>query len=123
MKETLVTFEIAAMLKEAGFDVPTSNYFSDKVACELSSPDNFNRDTWAPGYCSRPDVNTVCDWLYDARGMHIAVSPSGSKWGYIIYTQINSMTWDDKNWGVHSSRSTARTAAIKKALLILKNRK
>ena len=81
--------QLSIKLKEKGFDVPCDAYFNPQNPNDCADypfdADNFNRDTWAEGYYSAPDLHTVTDWLRD-KGLHVYCKPNTNQdlWWFII---------------------------------------
>ena len=70
--ESYVSFDIAKMLKEAGFDVPcTSQYTEGKCIWNVGYPDNFNQDEF--GY-SRPTQALAARWLREVHRIVVDVA-------------------------------------------------
>ena len=72
---TTINFEIAKLIKQKGFNVPTLYFYLDgKLKYNHSiQPRNNNRDT---GTCevSAPTIADVIMWLYEKHGVWIEVS-------------------------------------------------
>ena len=73
---TPVSFEIAKLLKEKGFDLPCNNYTSQRDGDYFSnekqtiSYKNYNEIT---NIYSRPTIAEVVMWLYEKHGIWISV--------------------------------------------------
>lgn len=73
MKEAYVSFEIAKLLKEKGFDEETNWYYNSKGYCEPFS-------AWVSAkpydYSPMPTHQMACAWLRDVHKLHISVGVS-----------------------------------------------
>jgi hypothetical protein len=94
MKEAYVSYEVAKLLKERGFDWFTYAYYTkDDVdenpyfGMENLCPDNWNgtedevNDLWF----SAPTQQMACRWLREEKGIHIYCIPAN---GYYYYASI-----------------------------------
>lgn len=76
-EKVYVSFEVAKLLKEKGFDWKLYSYFSkaseDSTPVRTAFAHNFNDE-----YCgslSRPTQPTACDWLREEKNIYITAVP------------------------------------------------
>lgn len=113
-----VTQEQAVMLKEQGYDVPCREYWYGEEMLQDQYPLNQNEHD---GCISAPSLSEAADWLRDVKGLHYYCYPT-PKWGYWISAIHNK---EKEGWhkvGDYDTHSLALSAAITKALTILKER-
>jgi len=104
MKEAYVSFKVAKLLKEKGFDWFTYAYYTkDDVdeepyfGMENLCPDNWNgtedevNDLWF----SAPTQQMACRWLREEKGIHIYLIPvTGFSYVVSIYTEQGNKRYD-----------------------------
>lgn len=72
IEESYVSFDTARMLKEAGFDVPTSTHYSNSgEVWQSSAPEDYNDDKSCKA-CSRPTQALAARWLREVHGIHVS---------------------------------------------------
>jgi hypothetical protein len=71
IQETLVSFEIAKLLKEAGFDVPCQKWYSNEGSCYYENEFNNCRGSVPSFYCEAPTQQLAIDWIRINFGIHI----------------------------------------------------
>lgn len=110
---TPVSFEIAKLLKEKGFNEPCRWYMEDGVTLSGSNETN---DYLFPGYYSAPTIAEVVMWLYEKHGIWIDVSlnqfskPNDLQWMYsILFTKDCTYSHSQKSF---NSPKEAYEAAI-----------
>lgn len=70
--EQFVSFDTAKLLKEAGFDVPTSTHYSNSgEVWQSSAPEDYNDDKSCKA-CSRPTQALAARWLREVHGIHVS---------------------------------------------------
>ena len=73
IEEQFVSFETAKLLKEAGFDVPTSTHYSNSgEVWQSSAPEDCNDDKSCKA-CSRPTQALAARWLREAHNIDVMV--------------------------------------------------
>jgi len=90
MKEAYVSYEVAILLKEKGFDWFTFTYYAKddedtepEFGRESLCSDNWNgqpdevNDLW----CSAPTQQMALRWLKEEKGMYISVAPDFNEYG------------------------------------------
>lgn len=142
--ECYVDFEVAKLLKEAGFDWKCSSlYKSDgefkhllydtidwdygevdwnNVTCEKTS--YMGIKGWEGG-CSAPTLEVAQRWLREVKDIHLFVRPfSLDKHTYVVTVVVDDSTWGQVNDSngraiIFDSYEEAQEAGIKKALEII----
>ena len=132
IEEQFVSFDIAKMLKEVGFDAPCYMQYSERgVQCNAFYPENFNADDW--GY-SCPTQALAARWLREVHKIHVSseimVYPVfdgvGGKevgerisWGYyVIPTERGTpIMGNDEEFNTYES---ALEAGLKRGLELIK---
>lgn len=72
IEESFVSSETAKLLKEAGFDVPTSTHYSNSgEVWQSSAPEDYNDDKSCKA-CSRPTQALAARWLREVHGIHVS---------------------------------------------------
>ena len=119
--------ELAIELKEVGYDVPTETHYlkqdemGEKLRSAISSFDWNNR---ASDAYSAPTLYEVTDWLRNKHNLHCYSIP---------FVQDKFATWDRSvidlltgeclyNNGFHETHDEALTAAIERAVEIVKTK-
>ena len=90
MEEQFVSFDTAKLLKEAGFDVPTSTHYSNSgEVWQSSAPEDYNDDKSCKA-CSRPTQALAAKWLREVHKLHVFAKRiyeyalDKFSWGYYI---------------------------------------
>lgn len=118
---TPVSFELAKLLKETGFDGETkSAFYTDgtKAYCDptlVSGMGNTQGFMWwnrILDYYAMPTIAEVVMWLYEKHGVWIGVILSCT-WGYALYNFSRERIHDD---ALFKSPTEAYEAAIKYTL-------
>jgi len=130
MTEPLVPHNIAVMLKEAGFDFRVSHYYEEVGEAK---PFN-NRNQHPPQYdfnsrvgyedcCSAPTLSLAAQWLREVHGLHVCADYNMimKHWDYRLRDVIECS--HNVLIAPFPTHDHAYTAAIEKALIILKERK
>lgn len=92
MVEDYVSFVIAKLLKEKGFDIPTERFYNEcGTYCCGASAYNWNDDDGED--CSRPTLQMTMKWLREVHSLYIDIVTSFSQDG-ICYTFSCSNTMD-----------------------------
>jgi len=119
-----VTKEIAILLKEVGYDVPTNAYYIETYhKChEISTPKNFNEVQF---YISAPTVYECIEWL-DSKGVYVVpiyvgLRPNG--WGCRITFKNEQYSDDEFIREIKDTRLAAYTAGLPIAINHIKNKK
>ena len=94
IEESYVSFDTAKMLKEAGFDVPTSTHYSNSgEVWKSSAPEDCNDDK-SCNACSRPTQALAARWLREVHDTFVKVERVSGMfgttlcvyWSYDIFT-------------------------------------
>ena len=94
--EQFVSFDTARMLKEAGFDVPCFNQYTDRgTVWHCDCPENFNISQCAT---SCPTQALAARWLREKHRIVVDVtfippSVNGDVWQYFI-GEMDDMVWE-----------------------------
>ena len=105
---TPVSYELAKLLKEKGFDIPVRNYYLQKEKGEYLH-EGFEDDYWGDnrivnwnkdvvgikpfqGFVSAPSISDVVMWLYEKHIIWIQVKPGGrlETWDFIVQKKNNN---------------------------------
>lgn len=71
IEESCVSFDTAKLLKEAGFDVPTSTHYSNSgEVWQSSAPEDYNDDKSCKA-CSRPTQALAARWLREVHHINV----------------------------------------------------
>lgn len=124
---TTVKFELAQILKEKGYDVPTlSFYFKIGAKGNGGTPFNWNIYKHKDSDFSAPTIAEVCMWLYEKHGIWIEVG-SGNLFHkdkfYILIKIHNVDRWDLTSLDnkIHSPYNTPTEAYEAAIEYVLKN--
>ena len=124
IEEQFVSFDTARMLKEAGFDVPTSTHYSNSgEVWQSSAPEDYN-DNKSCKACSRPTQALAARWL---RGVHhyavcVWYSAEHEKWFY-AHGNLDNMMFDEEysiSEFIYDSYEEALEAGLKHGLKLIK---
>jgi len=88
--EDYVSFEVAKLLKEKGFnDVPVYTYYLSYGGFYLSPMAVTNKKLYAQGHIAAPTLQMAMKWLREVHNLHCAVD-----YDYVLgwYCQITSLT-------------------------------
>ena len=111
-----VSFELAKLLKEKGFDEPCKLCVEDgdKRPLPFNCGNTIHRNSLCP-YYSAPSIAEVVMWLYEKHGIWVSVQPHGNEFRYFIHNVhfTNSLRYDDLGL---STPTEAYEAAIEYAL-------
>lgn len=132
-KEDYVSFEVAKLLKEAGFDVPTSTHYSNRGdVWQSSAPEDYNDDKSCKA-CSRPTQALAARWLREVYGIHVMINPyydcsvdadgeivdKRMYWGYmIIYAATGNLAEDNDER--FDNYEQALEAGLRKVIKLIK---
>ena len=86
IEEQFVSFDTAKMLKEAGFDVPTSTHYSNSgKVWQSSAPEDYNDDKSCKA-CSRPTQALAARWLREVYNVAIysLYDDDMEQWFYVV---------------------------------------
>jgi len=88
VSEDYVSFEIAKLLKEKGFDEPCNNrYYETHFGFDLGLDPGYTNSHWEDWYknmgvrnYSAPTLQMAMKWLREVHNLHIDVDPSEGNW-------------------------------------------
>lgn len=94
-REDYVSLEVAKLLKEKNYDVPTREYYSfdkNKLEYGVFCVENNKRNG---DFCSAPTLYEIAKWLRETHDIAVCVHPYGYSWDYTLFnlSKIN----DDYN--------------------------
>lgn len=103
-KEQYVTFEVAQILKEKGFDWDCARYYNaqhgearivgDTFICNWNDESLMERLMMSGAY-SIPTQQMACRWLREERGIHIYPIPvTGFNYVVSVYVEKGNKTYD-----------------------------
>lgn len=133
IEEQFVSFETAKLLKEAGFDVPTSTHYSNSgEVWQSSAPEDYNDDKSCKA-CSRPTQALAAKWLCEVYGLHVMITPyydcsvdadgeivdKRMYWGYmILYAATGNLAEDNDER--FDNYEQALEAGLRKVIKLIK---
>lgn len=115
-KEDYVSFEVAKLLKEKGFNEPCfSQYTKTGSIWNCQAPENFNE---SEGCYSRPSLYEAQKWIRDKQDFHIEICKQSDGWYLYIY-DISIETYITECTNSNSSYEEALNRGIKEALKLI----
>ena len=122
IKEQFVSFETAKLLKEAGFDVPCFNQYTDRgTVWHCDCPENFNKSQCVT---SCPTQALAARWLREVHGIHIFSNYffEDETWFYVIVDlkesdEVRAIHPDIRSY---QSSEEALEAGLQKAIKLIK---
>lgn len=119
IQERYVSLEVAKLLKEKGFNIPTHTFYNEKKGCRLKY-DSCLIERNAGIYISAPTQQMVIDWLELKHNIFIAVAPRPTTMDYKRVTayiyKIEERGYSLKTFIDAGSRRDAIDKAIKCSL-------
>jgi hypothetical protein len=117
---TTVSFELANLLKEKGFDEQSLSIYLDGKIEELKSTISNSQFTTSRTY-SAPTIAEVTMWLYEKHGIWVGVQPISVVGKFQFRTYYNNkgvmnQHWNDSMGKEFTSPTEAYEAAIKYTL-------
>lgn len=115
MIEDYVSFEIAKLLKEKGFPLPSTN-FEDCVFCMYDENGDIQWGCYHPDYYCRVTLQMAMKWLREVRKIFIEIKMSKNTflWGYRVTISNGRTTCFHTN--IFNKYEEACEAAIKYCL-------
>ena len=139
---TPVKFELAKLLKEKGFDIPTQRYYEHALTSKKDSETNDYTGSfgWKKGetnlqsgyfknncgmadlsnenwyMCSAPTIAEVVVWLYEKHNIWISVDPENDKDTWFHTISYNKSETIFGNYNTYNSYTEAYEAAIEYTL-------
>lgn len=82
IEESYVSFDIARMLKDAGFDVPCQSFYrlSEKGSVTVWKDQEPHNQNECKHYYSRPTQTLAARWLREVYHIHIMITPMIDGW-------------------------------------------
>lgn len=124
IEESYVSFDTAKLLKEAGFDVPCFNQYTDRgTVWHCDCPENFNKSQCAT---SCPTQALAERWLREVHHYAVCVwySAEHEKWFY-AHGNLDNMMFDEEysiSDFIYDSYEQALEAGLKEAIKMIKNK-
>ena len=110
--EDYVSFEVAKMLREKGFNIPVWTRYED--ANEVIFGDKYNWNNSPMGHTSAPTHQMAMKWLIEEYGISIEISAlKRYRWVYTIYKLFEEKITEVWNDGTYVSYEDAVEAALK----------
>ena len=124
IKEQFVSFETAKLLKEAGFDVPCFNQYTDRgTVWHCDCPENFNKSQCVT---SCPTQALAARWLREVHGIHIFSNYffEDETWFYVIVDlkesdEVRAIHPDIRSY---QSSEEALEAGLQKAIKLIRSK-
>lgn len=121
IEESYVSFETAKMLKEVGFDVPTSTHYSNSgKVWQLSAPEDYN-DNKSCKACSRPTQALAAKWLCERKMIEVSVAYCRRRKSWYYWVGFLDCKDEDVIFGFdYASRQYAMEAGLQQAIKLIK---
>jgi hypothetical protein len=136
LDEQRVSFELAKLLKEKGFQVPTKGCYTKYLKTHKSDNPSFamtkgelevdsefiiNKsagDLSNENYyqCARPTHQLVIEWLYINYGLYVWVQPHNIDGGFISLVQSTKKPAENTTQAVYSKKADTPKEALEKML-------
>jgi hypothetical protein len=98
---TPVSFEIAKLLKEKGFDVPTQLGYDEKGGyyCDENWKINYNTKPYSDLVCSAPTISEVVMWLFETHNIWIYLTrePVTNTFGPVINNETKTILFTNQS--------------------------
>lgn len=119
IEEQFVSFETAKLLKEAGFDVPRFNQYTERgTIWHCDCPENFNKSQCAT---SCPTQALAARWLSERKMIEVSTAYCRRRksWYYLVgYLDCED---EDVTFGFnYASRQYAMEAGLQEAIKLIK---
>ena len=137
MEEQLITFEIAKLAKEKGFNIPVANFYNTGKKHYVSTGYEYQSDRdaisdWNDGKgsyptraeeveCSAPTQALLQKWLREVHGINIFMTfkPNIKKWDFIPYSMdMNAKEYIKYNYEYTTQNNQRRFNTYEEALEI-----
>lgn len=122
---TLVSFELAKLLKEKGFDNESAHYYNEKGEMLFDVDYPSLQPTKPDVYYDNPTIAEVVMWLYEKHGIWIVINPHKGEndlgkpfmeFDPEVWTFTNECVWHNTGLLYFNSPTEAYEAAIKYCL-------
>ena len=126
IEESYVSFDTARMLKEAGFDVPCFNQYTERgTIWHCDCPENFNKSQCVT---SCPTQALVARWLREVHRISVdaafmAPSTNIDVWQYLI-GKMDDMIWPgdfETSERTYATYEEAMEAGLQEAIKLIKS--
>ena len=122
IEEQFVSFDTAKLLKEAGFDVPCFNQYTERgTIWHCDCPENFNKSQCAT---SCPTQALAARWLREKHGIHVfpVYQYLPEKWSYVIQDMayVNSEKGMKLHTDVFDSCEESIESGLREAIKLIK---
>lgn len=119
IKEDYVSFEVAKLLKERGFDEPCRTYYQDKKFVDDVCTQYYQWNSKSPfGHISAPTLQVTMKWLRE-KGVYMSIDTVISSSGN-IYFNIDTYS-EDSGWNHPVDFYDSYEEAVEAALLYALN--
>ena len=121
IEESFVSFNTAKMLKEAGFDVPTSTHYSNRgEVWQSPTPVDYNDDKSCKA-CSRPTQALAARWLCERKMIEVSVAYCRRRKSWYYWVGFLDCQDEDVIFGFdYASRQYAIEAGLQEAIKLIK---
>lgn len=124
IEEQFVSFDTAKMLKDAGFDVPCFNQYTERgTIWHCDCPENFNKSQCAT---SCPTQALAARWLREKHRIALDVafippSVDGDVWQYFV-GEMDDMIWEGEyeTGRKYATYEQAMEAGLQEAIKLIK---
>jgi len=122
MKEEIVTFDIAVLAKEKGFNYMKSNCFGDNMAYNLDDPTAIPacRANVVIGYVLAPTQSLLQRWLREVHSILVYVMPELPKGNEFEVVYRSLKTSDQRIVGWYDSWEEALEEGLRESLKLIK---
>ena len=111
--EDYVSFEVAKLLKEKGFDEPTDKQFNlDKIVGDYNITD---RSRNPERYLDAPTLQMAMKWLREIHRLHVDIDPLEGNWCTKI-VELEDLCEVDKGIALYGTYEEAAEAGIRYCL-------
>ena len=117
--EDYVSYEVAKLLKEKGFDEKTLSYYEDNVLCH---GDWFEWNRSPLGHVATPTHQMAMKWLREVYDIFIDIGYDDLDWYWLIESISNDVPYEDRpkllknGTACHKTYEEAVEAALKYSL-------
>ena len=134
MEETIVSFQVAKLAKEKGFNIPTIQYYTPKGYCTESADymtERYAESNWNNGQgsyptkaedvsCSAPTQSLLQKFIRENRGVHIEIhrNASGYYWSMCKADGGTDLGWSDTSGPNDSGEWDSFESAFSNALQV-----
>jgi hypothetical protein len=117
IKEDYVSFEVAKLLKEKGFDEPCRSLYEEKILCVNTVCDYFNSEL--SSYVCAPTHQMAMKWLREVHNIFIQIELYNKNGDYCFEVFKNTHRMIVEKNEVYNTYEEACEAALKHCLINL----